>query len=119
MNESIVRKICQAIADKKGFNVVAINVQGISSMTDCFVIAEGSVDRHVSALANHIIDELRKHGEKPLHIEGLPTGDWVVLDYMDVVVHLFIPELREHYALEEIWKDGSIVNVPVSYEKIE
>lgn len=117
MSVLTVQKICQAIADKKGCNVVALDVRGISSITDYFIIAEGSVHRHVIALAQNIVDELKKQGNSPLHSEGLTDGDWIVLDYMEVIVHLFVPELRQHYALEEIWKEGAIVQVPVQYEK--
>ena len=110
--------ICQAIADKKGFNIVAIDVRGVSSLTEYFVIAEGSVNRHVLAEANHVMEQLKKWSIRPAHMEGLQEGDWVVLDYIDVIVHFFIPSLRSYYALEEIWKEGAIVDVPISYQAV-
>ena len=110
-----VRSACQAIIDKKGCNLVALDVRGISSMTDYFVIAEGSVPRHVAALAQNVDDTLRKERLSPIHVEGLPDGEWVVLDYMDFVLHIFTPELRGHYALEEIWKEGKIMKIPLEY----
>ena len=110
-----VRSACQAIIDKKGLNVVALDVRGISTMTDYFVIAEGTVSRHVSALAQNVDETLRKKRLTPAHIEGLPDGEWVVLDYTDFVLHLFTPELREHYALEEVWKGGKIMKIPLEY----
>jgi ribosome-associated protein len=106
---------CQAIADKKGFNAITIDVRNISSMTDYFIIAEGNVDRHVTALAKHVEDMLRTVGCRPSHVEGMREGDWVVLDYMDFIIHFFIPELRQHYALEEVWKEGTILEIPVKY----
>jgi ribosome-associated protein len=110
-----VRSACQAIIDKKGLNVVALDVRGISTMTDYFIIAEGTVPRHVSALAQNVDDVLRKNRLTPSHVEGLSEGEWVVLDYMDFILHLFTPELRGYYALEEIWKQGKVMKVPLEY----
>jgi ribosome-associated protein len=112
----ILRVIGQAIVDKKGLNLLTLDVRGISSMTDYFVIAEGTVDRHVVSLAKNVEDAMKQEGFSPCHVEGIREGEWVVLDYMDVVIHLFIPDLRQHYALEEAWKEGKIVDVPVDYE---
>lgn len=104
--------IAQAIYDKKGFNTLVIDVRNISSMTDYFIIAEGTVDRHVKALSQAINDELSKQFHlTPLHVEGEGEGDWIVLDYGEFVIHLFIPELRGKYALEELWQKGRIVTV--------
>ena len=110
-----VRSACQAIIDKKGCNLIALDVRGISTMTDFFIIAEGSVPRHVAALAQNVDDVLRKKQLSPSHVEGLPDGEWVALDYMDFILHLFTPELRGYYALEEIWKEGKIMKVPLKY----
>ena len=106
-------RIAQAVYDKKGINTLIIDVRNISSMTDYFIIAEGTVDRHVKALSNAIIDELAQLKRSPLHVEGQQEGDWVVVDYGDYVIHLFIPELREKYALEELWRKGQIVDVKI------
>lgn len=113
-------RIAQAVYDKKGFNILIIDVRKISTMTDYFIIAEGTVDRHVKALSQTIIDELSLHGGRtPLHVEGQQEGDWVVLDYADFVIHLFIPELREKYALEELWQKGQVVDVKIDTAKPE
>lgn len=113
-------RIAQAVYDKKGFNILIIDVRKISTMTDYFIIAEGAVDRHVKALSQTIIDELSLHGGRtPLHVEGQQEGDWVVLDYADFVIHLFIPELREKYALEELWQKGQVVDVKIDTAKPE
>lgn len=106
-------RIAQAVYDKKGVNTLIIDVRNISSMTDYFIIAEGTVDRHVKALSNAIIDELAQLKRSPLHVEGQQEGDWVVVDYGDYVIHLFIPELREKYALEELWRKGQVVDVKI------
>ena len=90
-------------------------------MTDYFIIAEGTVDRHVKALSQAIMDELssKKGKRTPLHVEGEREGDWVVIDYGDFVIHLFIPELREKYALEELWQKGRVVDVTINTAKPE
>lgn len=109
--------IAQAIYDKKGFNILVLDVRNVSTMTDYFIIAEGNVDRHVQALSHTIVDELAKHKRHPLHAEGQQEGDWVVLDYGEIVIHLFIPELREKYALEELWHEGRVVDVKLATGK--
>ena len=109
--------IAQVIYDKKGFNILALDVQGLSSITDFLLIAEGNVDRHVSAIAHAVVKELAERGEKPVHTEGVETGDWAVLDYGDVVVHIFSPGLRERYSLERLWKDSKIVDVAIDVSK--
>jgi len=114
----IVQLVCQAIVDKKGSNIVTLDVREVCSITDYFIIAEGSVNRHVVALAQQIDKALSEHGIGPIHVEGKETGDWIVLDYFDVIVHLFTPELRPYYALEEMWNEGTLVDVPVHYERI-
>jgi len=115
-----LNRIAQAIYDKKGFNILVLDVHNVCTMTDFFIIAEGTVDRHVKALSQTIIDELSLHGGRsPLHVEGQQEGDWIVLDYADFVIHLFIPELREKYALEELWREGKIVDVKIVTAKPE
>jgi ribosome-associated protein len=109
--------IAQTIFDKKGFNILVLDVRGVSTMTDHFIIAEGTVDRHVKALSSNLVDELAKEGFHPIHVEGEQTGDWIVLDYVDFIIHLFIPELREKYALEELWKQGKVVDVKIELQK--
>ena len=109
----ILNKIAQVIYDKKGFNILAVDVQGLSNITDYLLIAEGNVDRHVSSIANAITDELEMIGEKPVHAEGVKTGDWAVLDYGEVMVHLFSPNLRERYSLERLWQDCKIVDLDI------
>ena len=110
-------RIAQAIYDKKGFNILVLDVREICTMTDFFIIAEGTVDRHVKALSHTIIDEFAPDRKSPLHVEGQQEGDWVVLDYGDFVVHLFVPELRQKYALEELWNKGQVVDVNINMER--
>lgn len=110
---STLYTISQVIYDKKGANIMALDVQGISSITDYLIIAEGNVDRHVSSIAKAIMDELEAKGIRPLHVEGMKTGDWVVLDYGDIMVHLFVSQLRTRYALERLWPESRIVDLAI------
>jgi len=112
-----IQRIAQTIYEKKGENVIAIDVRGISSITDYVLIAEGNVDRHVIALAKGIEHTMRDLGQKPGQVDGLQNGDWVVLDYFQVVVHLFIPEMRKKYQLERLWPDGKVIDLDSKVKK--
>lgn len=109
--------IAQVIYDKKGFNILALDVRGLSSITDFLLIAEGNVDRHISSIGKAVIEELAERGEDPVHVEGLKTGDWAVLDYSEIVVHIFSPGLRERYSLERLWKMSQIVDLAIDISK--
>ena len=103
----------QAIFDKKGSNILALDVREISTLTDFVVIAEGNVDKHVIALAHAVIQSLEKLGQKPLWVEGMKAGDWVVIDYLNIMVHLFMPGLRDKYQLEQLWREGHVVDLQI------
>jgi ribosome-associated protein len=109
--------IAQTIYDKKGSNIIALDVKGLSSITDYVLIAEGNVDRHVSSIAKAIIDELKEQDHPLLRAEGLRIGDWVVLDYGEVMVHLFMPGLRERYSLEKLWTESKLVDLEIDVSK--
>ena len=79
-------------------------------MTDFLVVAEGTVDRHVKALAQNVEEDLKKDQITPMYVEGLQSSDWVVLDYGDMLIHVMTHELREKYALEQLWKEGKIID---------
>jgi ribosome-associated protein len=114
MKNKILNLIAQTIYDKKGINILALDVQGISTLTDYVIIAEGNVDRHVTAIAEAILAALKENGHTPSHVEGLQEGDWVVLDFLDFMVHLFMPGLRDKYRLEELWKKGHICDLVIN-----
>jgi ribosome-associated protein len=110
--EEIARKIAQSIYDKKGMQIIALDVSSVSSITDFVVIAEGNVDRHVLAISKAIQKDLFEAGYgHPSYVEGEQNGDWVVLDYIHVMVHLFIPGLREKYQLERLWSQGKLLEL--------
>lgn len=109
-----LNRMAQVIFDKKGTNILALDLRKISTITDFVLIAEGTVDRHVIAMARAIEEELGKSGERPLRVEGMHHGDWVVLDFVEIMVHLFTPGLREKYHLEGLWKEGEIVDLSIN-----
>lgn len=101
-----VRRAGELALERKADDVVVMDLRGISSATDHFVIATGNSDIQVKAIANHVLDELKGVGERPDHVEGLESGRWVLMDYIDFVVHVFHPRAREFYQLEGLWGDA-------------
>ena len=102
--------VMNALDDDKAEDVVAIDLTGKSSVTDVMVIASGRSNRHVGAMADHLVRKLKDAGHGKVSIEGLKTCDWVLIDAGDVIVHLFRPEVRSFYDLEKMWSvspDGS------------
>lgn len=101
-----VLKAAELAGELKGHDIVVLDLRGISTATDYFVIAGGTSDVQVKAIAEHVVDELKKDGVRPQHVEGLPGGRWVLLDYVDFVVHVFHPHARQFYQLENLWGDA-------------
>ena len=97
--------------DRKANDVTLLGLAGVTDMTDFFVIASGTSDTHVRAIAEHVMAELKKEGVTVNHVEGLSQGRWVLLDYVDFVVHLFHPTLRQFYQLERLWGDAEVIAV--------
>lgn len=101
-----VFRAAELAQERKAQDVVALDLRGISTATDYFVIASGTSDVQVKAIAEHITVELKKEGHRPEHVEGMQTGRWVLLDYIDFVVHVFHPQARDFYQLENLWGDA-------------
>ena len=112
-DKKLLNIVAQAIYDKKGFNTLALDIKRLSTLTDAVIIAEGNVERHVISLAKGIMEELKERGETPAHVEGLENGDWVVLDYGDVMIHLFMPSMRRKYGLEELFRESEIIDLEI------
>jgi ribosome-associated protein len=102
----VVADAVHAIESRKGENIVVLDLRGLSDAADFFVIASGTSDAHVRGIADGVIGALEDAGHPALHVEGLTTGRWVLLDFVDVVVHLFHPETRAFYRLERLWQDA-------------
>jgi ribosome-associated protein len=111
--QKFLNSIAQTIFDKNGVNIFALDLRGVSDLTDFMIIAEGNVDRHVKGIARKVIEVAEEFGEKPFLLEGEKNGDWIVIDFVGVIVHLFTPEVRQRYALEELWVDGEIVDLDI------
>lgn len=110
---TVIRYAIKGIEEKKGNDIVCINLKKIPNhVCDYFVICEGSSRTQVQAIAESVEEFVEKNtGARPWHIEGLENGEWVLLDYVDVVVHIFQPEIRLFYNLESMWADAEIVSV--------
>lgn len=106
-----VRTCCQALYDKKAENITVLDLEGISSIADYFVIATGTSDPHLRALSGAAEDALREEGVRVLGRDRTPGTGWMVVDAYDFIVHLFTPETRRRYNLEGLWKDAEPVQV--------
>ncbi len=105
--EDLVRFAAQAAADKKAEDLVVLDLRTISSFTDFFLICTGASEPQLRAIAGEIEERLKKeHGVRSSGSEGYPASQWIVLDYSDVVVHIFHPDIRGYYALEDLWGDA-------------
>jgi ribosome-associated protein len=101
-----LRLALNAIQDLKGNQLVVLDLRGLNDATDYFVIASGTSDAHVRGIAESVVQKLSHLGHRTHHIEGLPGGRWVLLDFVDFVIHLFHPETRSFYQLERLWNDA-------------
>ena len=103
----------KAALGKKAMNLVALDVQHLTSFADVFIICSGRSNRQVNAIAEHIQVDLKKHNIKPLSVEGVRDGQWVLLDYGHVIIHIFYDPVREFYDLEGLWVDAERIETPM------
>lgn len=103
-----VGRAAEALLDRKAEEVTVLDLRGVATATDFFLIATGRSDTHVTSLADHVIEALKGEGAKPVGVEGLRGGRWVLIDYVDFVVHVFHPAAREFYQLERLWGDAPL-----------
>jgi len=105
--QTSLRKICEAIEDKKGDNVTVLDVSRISTFTDLLVICHGHNDKQNQAICDEILSRMKKDEHRtPTHVEGYQFAEWILMDYSDIVVHVFSAETRALYNLEQLWSDG-------------
>ena len=107
----ILQVIQDALEDAKAKDVVMLDVSKISDFTDCMVVASGTSNRHVTSVADRVVDKLRELGLRPIGMEGHKTGDWVLVDFGDVVVHVMREQVRDFYNLEKLWSDAKCLEI--------
>lgn len=107
----------KAILEKKAADVVVLDVRGLTSIADIFIICSGLSSRQAAAIADHVERYLKKRGLKPLSVEGKNEGLWVLLDYGDVIIHIFYETVRKFYDLEGLWSDAKRMTTESMAEK--
>ena len=107
-SKTLAYKIADLALDKKAKQIIVMDLNGITAIADFFVLMSGDSDTQIKAIADHIVRELKGQEIRVYHKEGYNSLRWVLLDYVDVVVHVFKPETREFYGLERLWGDAKI-----------
>ncbi len=107
-NEQLTERISELALEKKGTEIKVMNLQNITNTCDYFVLITGSSDVHSRAISDHIEDKLTEEGVTLWRKEGYNTANWILLDYIDVVIHIFLPEKRDYYNLDNLWADAKI-----------
>jgi ribosome-associated protein len=116
---AVARAAAVAIDDKKGEDVMLLDLSGLLVVTDVFVVASGTSTRHVKSLVEDAEEALRAHDRRPLRREGMDHGEWVLLDYGDVVIHVFDRPTRAYYELERLWADAPTIEFEPSSSAAE
>lgn len=110
--DKILNTIYNAIDDKKGVNTRILDISAITTISDYFIVTSGNNYNQVRAIADNVEEELlKKHGMRPERVEGYNNGEWILLDYIDYVIHVFDIEQRLFYDIERIWSDGKEIEV--------
>lgn len=105
--EELIAEIARYAADKKAIDVVELDLRGVLGYTDYFLVCSGNTGRQAKAIHDGIMEGLkREHGVTPRRVEGSAQAGWILMDYLDVVVHIFTPETREFYRLERLWGEA-------------
>lgn len=107
---TLLQTVTSALEDMKAVNVKALDVRGLTDIADTLVVASGTSDRHVRSIADHVIEQAKRNGFRPLGTEGEREGEWVLVDLQDIVVHVMLPRVREFYGLERLWDAGSTMH---------
>ena len=109
--ERKARRAAKAALDRKAVDLVVLDVQGVSSVADYFLLCSGHSAPHLEAISAAIREELKEEGVRPLHAEGVAESGWVLLDYGDVLMHVFLEDTRVYYSLERLWGDAPSLDV--------
>ncbi|MBA2731605.1 MAG: ribosome silencing factor [Acidobacteria bacterium] len=113
--EELDERVCAALraaSDKKALDIVVLDLREIASFTDYFIIASGTNVRQVQAIADEVVEKLKKQGTRAARVEGYKTAEWVLVDYGDFILHVFEDKARQFYDLERLWRDAKRVSVP-------
>lgn len=100
---ALSKQVAAALEDAKAIDVVSLDVRHLTTITDTMFVASGRSDRHVRAVAEAVVERATATGVKPLGVEGLDAGEWVLIDLADVIVHVMLPRTREFYEIEKLW----------------
>ena len=106
--QEALRLVLSSLDDMKAEDTISIDLRGKTTIADTMVVTSGRSNRHVGAVADRVLEDLRKTGVPDARVEGMPHCDWVLIDAGDVIVHVFRPEVREFYNLEKMWAPGSL-----------
>ena len=110
-SKELAKLACDALDDKKALEIKVINIENVSTLADYFIIASGTNHNQVQAMADNVDETLGRAGYEPKQIEGYQNANWILMDYRDIVIHIFDEENRLFYDLERIWRDGTGVEV--------
>lgn len=109
--KTLARRLAKITLEKKASNVKIFDLRPLTNVTDFFVVCSADSEVQVKAICDHLSETMSKKAMKPWHVEGLEKRQWVLLDFVDVVVHIFLPEVREFYGLERLWGDAEIEEI--------
>ena len=110
-----MEKIIKYIVDKKGEDIIVLDLRGVSSVSDFFILVTGTSNIHLKAIAEEVREKLKKDANIiPWHLEGLEAQKWILLDYVDIVVHIFDQETRGYYSLEKLWDDAEVRHIEIN-----
>lgn len=111
-NSALEKLVLAALDEMKAVNVKLLDVRTLTDIADAMVIASGTSDRHVRAIADRVIEQARAAGRRPMGVEGTRDGEWVLVDLQDVLVHVMLPRVREFYAIEQLWETPAVSRAP-------
>jgi ribosome-associated protein len=118
MNEALKIAV-KAVDDKKGIDIVALDISGVATFADYFLLCSGDSSRQIQAIADEVEQRLAANGQRPAHVEGYSNAEWILLDYLDLVIHVFSKQARAYYDLERLWRDAKTLDVPELLEPTE
>jgi ribosome-associated protein len=106
-SEELLKLAQESLEDMKARDICVLDVRKLTSVADYMLVASGTSDRHVSSLADSVVQAAKQAGQRPLGVEGLESGEWALIDLVDVIVHVMQPRVREFYKLEDLWTMGT------------